>query len=55
VPACPVDGPRPERDAIFCSTCGRRLGTAPGYCNRCGTELEKGARYCERCGARVAA
>lgn len=27
--ACPVCGPRPESDAVFCSTCGRRLdGTA---------------------------
>jgi hypothetical protein len=54
-PACPVDGPRPEPDAVFCSTCGRRLGTAPAYCGRCGTALEQGARYCERCGSRVAA
>ncbi len=23
--ACPVDGPRPESDALFCSECGRRL------------------------------
>jgi hypothetical protein len=52
---CPEHGPRPEPDAIFCSDCGRRLGTAPAYCPRCGTELEKGARYCERCGARAAA
>jgi hypothetical protein len=53
--ACPEHGPRPEPDAVFCSTCGRRLGTAPAYCGRCGTALEKGARYCERCGSRVAA
>jgi hypothetical protein len=27
--ACPVCGPRPESDAVFCSNCGRRLdGTA---------------------------
>jgi hypothetical protein len=55
VPACPVDGPRPEPDAVFCSTCGRRLGTAPGYCTRCGSTLETDARYCNRCGSRVAA
>jgi hypothetical protein len=54
-PACPVHGPRPEKDAQFCSECGRRLGSAPGYCSRCGTELESDARYCNRCGARVAA
>jgi hypothetical protein len=54
-PTCPVDGPRPERDAVFCSACGRRLGTAPGYCSRCGSALETDARYCNRCGSRVAA
>ena len=52
---CPVDGPRPEPDALFCSACGRRLGTAPGYCARCGSALESDARYCNRCGSRVAA
>jgi hypothetical protein len=26
--ACPVCGPRPESDAVFCSTCGRRLDAA---------------------------
>lgn len=52
---CPEHGPRPEKDAQFCSECGRRLGRAPGYCVRCGTALESDARYCNRCGARVAA
>jgi hypothetical protein len=28
--ACPVCGPRPEADAMFCSTCGRHLGGTPG-------------------------
>jgi len=54
-PSCPDHGPRPERDAQFCSDCGRRLGTTQGYCARCGTALEDHARYCNRCGARVAA
>lgn len=52
---CPDHGPRAEKDAQFCSECGRRLGRAPGYCVRCGTALESDARYCNRCGARVAA
>ena len=52
---CPAHGSRPERDAIFCSDCGRRLGAAQGYCARCGATLESDARYCNRCGARVAA
>jgi hypothetical protein len=53
--SCPQHGTRPEKDAQFCSECGRRLGTAPGYCARCGSALEDDARYCNRCGARVAA
>jgi Double zinc ribbon len=52
---CPQHGVRPEVGAIFCSDCGRRLGTAQGYCARCGTALEDDARYCNHCGARVAA
>jgi len=55
VPACPADGPRPELDAVFCSACGRRLGTASGYCAHCGSTLETDARYCNRCGSRIAA
>ncbi len=54
-PRCPEHGDRPEPGALFCSECGRRLGTAPGYCARCGTALADDARYCNRCGARVAA
>lgn len=53
--ACPKDGPRPERDARFCSACGRRLGDAVGYCTRCGSALEPEARFCARCGVKVAA
>jgi len=52
---CTIHGARPEPDAIFCSDCGRRLGSAPAYCARCGFSLETGARYCNHCGARVAA
>ena len=57
VPAavCDVHGPRPEKDALFCSECGRRLGKKPGYCSRCGAALEQDARYCNACGTRVAA
>jgi len=54
-PSCPEHGARPEMGAIFCSDCGRRLGSAPGYCARCGTALADDARYCNHCGARVAA
>jgi hypothetical protein len=51
--ACPVCGPRPESDAIYCSSCGRHLG---GPCARCGAALEQpGARFCASCGQAVAA
>ncbi|MGH7613653.1 MAG: zinc ribbon domain-containing protein [Gemmatimonadales bacterium] len=53
--ACPTHGLRPERDARFCSACGRRLGEARGYCTRCGSALEPEARFCARCGVKVAA
>ena len=53
-PACDTCGPRPEPDAAFCSTCGRRL-TAREYCDRCGAGLVPGSRFCEACGTPVAA
>lgn len=52
---CPVDGPRPETDAEFCSACGRRLTSAPGFCRQCGAALEVAATFCNACGVRVAA
>lgn len=46
--ACVVCGPRPEPDAVFCSSCGRYLA---GSCRRCGTPVELvGARFCVGCG-----
>ena len=53
-PTCPVCGPRPEPDAVICSTCGRRLGPG-GACAGCGAELGQGSRFCEHCGTGVAA
>ncbi|MEP6779981.1 MAG: zinc ribbon domain-containing protein, partial [Gemmatimonadaceae bacterium] len=45
---CSVCGPRPELDAIFCSSCGRYLA---GNCNNCGTPVELvEARFCIGCG-----
>jgi rRNA maturation endonuclease Nob1 len=56
VPAssCQSCGPRPESDAIFCSTCGRRLPSA-SVCHRCGAQLSPDSRFCEGCGQQVAA
>jgi len=53
-PACPVCGPRPEPDAIFCSHCGRRIDSVHD-CPRCGAAVPRDGRYCEQCGTGVAA
>jgi Double zinc ribbon len=53
-PVCPTCGPRPEPDAVFCSSCGGSL-PAPATCARCGTALSADSRFCEGCGSRVAA
>ena len=53
-PVCGTCGPRPEPDAVFCSTCGSRLPLA-GVCSGCGAALGPDSHFCERCGARVAA
>jgi hypothetical protein len=49
---CPACGPRPESDALFCSSCGRSL--TAGGCAGCGTALVPGSKYCEACGMAVA-
>ena len=54
-PACPDHGPAAEPDAVFCSTCGRRLTGGQGFCSRCGAALEAGASFCNACGLPVAA
>lgn len=53
-PSCSACGPRPETDAVFCSTCGVRLREG-GACAGCGADLDAGSRFCARCGAGVAA
>ena len=50
---CARCGPRPERDAIYCSECGLFL---PGRCDACGAPVaEPGARFCSSCGEVLAA
>ena len=50
---CEVCGPRPEPDAIYCSSCGRYLA---GVCGGCGAKIdEAGARFCPSCGTSLAA
>ncbi|HKO16761.1 MAG TPA: zinc ribbon domain-containing protein [Gemmatimonadaceae bacterium] len=52
-PVCASCGPRPEQDAVFCSSCGKFLRSA---CERCGAHVaEPGARFCSACGHRLAA
>ncbi len=53
VNVCPHCGPRPEQDALFCSTCGCGLGERS--CGQCAAKLPPGSRFCDRCGTRVAA
>jgi hypothetical protein len=51
--ACLTCGPRPEPDAVYCSTCGRYLA---GRCAGCGQPAtEAGARFCANCGHTLAA
>jgi len=52
VQSCPRCGPRPEKDAIFCSSCGGRLGVAA--CAGCGATLASGSKFCEGCGRAAA-
>lgn len=49
--ACPACGPRPESDALFCSSCGQVL--VESACAGCGAPLPAGARFCEGCGRSV--
>ena len=50
---CTTCGPRPEPDAVYCSTCGRYL---PGACAGCGAAItEPAARFCNGCGDALAA
>jgi hypothetical protein len=50
---CEACGPRPEPDAVYCSSCGRYLA---GMCSGCGAKIsEAGARFCPSCGATLAA
>lgn len=52
-PGCATCGPRPESDAVYCSTCGSYLA---GRCAHCGAAVpEPGARFCSRCGHTLAA
>ena len=53
-PSCPTCGPRPEADALVCSTCGQHL-PAVLACGTCGNRLPAASRFCDQCGGAVAA
>lgn len=53
-PPCPTCGPRPEPDALFCSSCGQAL-TMAAFCSSCGSALPPDSQFCAACGVRVAA
>jgi hypothetical protein len=50
---CPRCGPRPERDAVYCSSCGAGLGERS--CGQCRATVAPGSLFCDQCGKRVAA
>ena len=51
--ACARCGPRPEPDAVYCSSCGAYL---EGKCRHCGAAVtEPGAAFCVNCGHALAA
>jgi hypothetical protein len=51
--SCASCGPRPEPDAVYCSSCGHYL---PGSCSGCGAAVsEAGAAFCTSCGRQLAA
>ena len=51
--SCARCGPRPEPDAIYCSSCGAYLDET---CAGCGREVvEPGAAFCAGCGRQLAA
>ena len=51
--SCARCGPRPEPDAVYCSSCGTYL---PGKCEGCGASVEEaGAAFCSHCGRQLAA
>ena len=52
--SCSDCGPRPEPDAVFCSSCGRPLPNRSA-CDQCGAALQPDSRFCKACGRQVAA
>lgn len=51
--ACATCGPRPEPDALYCSSCG---GYLPGACDLCQAPVSAaGAHFCTSCGHALAA
>jgi hypothetical protein len=50
--ACVTCGPRPESDAVFCSTCGSRLSTGR-FCASCSAVLRVDGLHCEACGVKA--
>ncbi|MGE0354606.1 MAG: zinc ribbon domain-containing protein [Gemmatimonadales bacterium] len=50
---CPICGPRPEADAVFCSSCGNRLPTGVS-CASCGAAMPPDGQFCEACGQKAA-
>ncbi len=52
VPTCRTCGPRPEKDAVVCSSCGEAL-SLPRHCSACGPASPRSSAFCEQCGTRL--
>lgn len=54
---CPTCGPRPESNAVYCSSCGRSLvaASSAARCRVCGAALAESAKFCPECGGAIAA
>ena len=48
---CPTCGKRVAVDAMFCSSCGTKLGA--NNCPGCGAPLDPNAMFCSSCGTKV--
>lgn len=50
---CPHCGRDNVKGAAFCSSCGKRISTAPIRCSHCGTVNDGTATFCSNCGQRL--
>ncbi|WP_461206186.1 SPFH domain-containing protein [Clostridium sp. DL1XJH146] len=49
---CPHCGEPVEKEAKFCSSCGKTIQVKKAHCISCNAEIEEGAKFCPECGAK---